>query len=182
VRVLANIEVMALEADKSERARKPFLFQTDWRQSRFRPDHTGLNPYENVLSPETVSGLDLQWTYVTGLDVQGSPAFANGVVYIGSDDGNLCALSSRTGAKLWSFPVGGYVWSAPAVFDGVVYVGSLSGPLYALDAETGAQLWSYAAGDIFGPSPEVVDGIAYIGMGNSSDDEAIYALNARTGS
>ena len=39
-----------------------------------------------------------------------SPAVANGVVYVGSDDGNVYALNATTGAKLWSYTTGGYVW------------------------------------------------------------------------
>ena len=32
-----------------------------------------------------------------------SPAVANGVVYVGSDDGNVYALNAATGAELWSY-------------------------------------------------------------------------------
>ena len=53
-----------------------------------------------------------------------SPAVANGVVYVGSDDNNVYALNATTGAKLWSYTTGGDVVSSPAVVNGVVYVGS----------------------------------------------------------
>jgi outer membrane protein assembly factor BamB len=56
---------------------------------------------------------------------------ANGVVYVGSDDGNVYALSASTGAELWSFTTPGPVSSSPAVADGVVYVGYWGG-VYAL--------------------------------------------------
>ena len=56
--------------------------------------------------------------------VDSSPAVANGVVYVGSDDDNVYALNASTGAKLWSYTTGGYVDSSPAVANGVVYVGS----------------------------------------------------------
>lgn len=69
-------------------------------------------------------------------------AVANGVVYVGSDDGNVYALNATTGAELWSFDTGGTV-SSPAVADGTVYVGSGNGEVYALDAATGGELWSY---------------------------------------
>ena len=55
--------------------------------------------------------------------VYSSPAVANGVVYVGSDD-NVYALNARTGALLWSYTTGEYVVSSPAVANGVVYVGS----------------------------------------------------------
>jgi len=62
------------------------------------------------------------------------PAVSNGVVYVGSLDANLYALSTVTGAKIWSFKTGSYVRSSPAVSNGVVYVGSLDGVLYAVNA------------------------------------------------
>ena len=52
-----------------------------------------------------------------------SPAVANGVVYVGSDDGNVYALNAATGAKLWSYATG-KLESSPAVANGVVYVGT----------------------------------------------------------
>ena len=75
-----------------------------------------------------------------------SPAVVNGVVYFGSDDGNVYALNASTGAKLWSYATGDGVDSSPAVANGVVYVGSDDGNVYALNASTGAKLWSYATG------------------------------------
>ena len=47
-------------------------------------------------------------SYLIEGDVYTSPAVANGVVYFGSDDGNLYALNSSTGAKLWSYATGGH--------------------------------------------------------------------------
>ena len=46
----------------------------------------------------------LLWSYTTGRQCESSPAVANGVVYVGSDDGNVYALNASTGAKLWSYP------------------------------------------------------------------------------
>src|SRR6266542_5628971 len=39
-----------------------FTVRTDWPQFHFTPQHTGYNPYENVLSPQNVSGLAVAWT------------------------------------------------------------------------------------------------------------------------
>jgi eukaryotic-like serine/threonine-protein kinase len=62
---------------------------------------------------------------------------ANGVVYVGSLDGNVYALNAPTGARLWSFATGNEVESSPAVADGVVYAGSDNGNLYAFDLAGG---------------------------------------------
>ena len=61
----------------------------DWAQFHFDLCHTGFNPYEFVLSPTTVVNLGPRWHYTTGFEVASSPAVANGVVYIGSDDNNM---------------------------------------------------------------------------------------------
>jgi len=55
----------------------------------------------------------------------------NGVVYIGSEDGNVYALNARTGAKLWSYFTGFRVTSCPAVANGILYVGSDFDHVYA---------------------------------------------------
>jgi outer membrane protein assembly factor BamB len=44
-------------------------------------------------------------------------AHRGGVVYVGSEDGNVYALSAATGAKLWSFATGIEVDSSPAAAD-----------------------------------------------------------------
>jgi outer membrane protein assembly factor BamB len=70
--------------------------------------------------------------------VYSSPAVANGVVYVGSDDNNTYALNATTGAKLWNFTTGSGVFSSPAVANGTVYVGSVDGNVYAIGNAAGA--------------------------------------------
>ena len=89
---------------------------------------------------------------------------ANGVVYIGSDDGNVYALNASTGAKLWSYTTG-TMRSSPAVANGVVY-SAADGNVYALNASTGAKLWSYSTGAV-GFLAHRVDGVVYIASVNT---------------
>jgi outer membrane protein assembly factor BamB len=149
-----------------------FLVRTDW--PRFHRDRTssGLNPYENVLHPRTVSGLKRAWSYRTAGQVTSSPAVANGVVYVGSDDHKLYALDAATGAFKWSFLTKNHVVSAPAVANGLVYVGSYDGKVYALNAATGARKWSYTTFGAVISSPAVADGLVYAG----SHDGKVYAF------
>jgi outer membrane protein assembly factor BamB len=56
---------------------------------------------------------------------------ANGVLYVGSHDGNIYALDASTGTELWSFTTGGFVNESPAISDGTVYVGSYDTHMYA---------------------------------------------------
>ena len=83
------------------------------------------------------------WTATTGAGIEAAPSVANGVVYVGSDDGRLyafdaagsshCAVSGgkKTCTPLWSHATGAAIYSSPAVSNGVVYVGSDDGKLYA---------------------------------------------------
>ncbi len=86
--------------------------------------------------------------------VTGSPAVANGVVYVGSGlgDGNLYALNASSGAKIWSYQTGSFIQVAPAVVNGVVFVGA-SNTLYALNASHGDFIWSYPTGGWRGRLP-----------------------------
>ena len=70
--------------------------------------------------------------------VRSSPAVANGVMYVGSDDHKVYALDAATGATKWTITTGDSVRSSPAVSNGVMYVGSGDHKVYALDAATGA--------------------------------------------
>jgi outer membrane protein assembly factor BamB len=136
------------------------------------------NPCEKVLTVHNVGRLELKWSYTTGNSLTtSSPAVANGVVYVGSEDDNVYALKASTGALLWKYTTGGQVWSSPAVANGVVYVGSYDNYVYALKASTGALLWSYTTGSGVWSSPAVANGVVYVG----SWDNNVYALKASTG-
>jgi hypothetical protein len=68
--------------------------------------------------------------------VESSPAVANGIVYIGSNDKNLYAIDAATGKEKWRFATGDWVDSSPAVANGIVYVGSNDKNLYAVGANS----------------------------------------------
>src|ERR1700693_2477372 len=73
--------VRAVQRTGKLNARAPFLVNTNWGQYGFRSDGTRDNHYENVLTPNTVGGLTLLWSFTTGGAVQSSPSVADGVVY-----------------------------------------------------------------------------------------------------
>lgn len=123
-----------------------------------------------------------RWRFATGERI-GSPAVADGAVYVGGKDGNLYALDGATGTERWRLYIGDYiVISSPPVVDGIVYVGSASpmsnveDNVYAVDAETAAERWRFATVGGF-TSPAVADGVVYVG----GNDGNVYALDAATG-
>jgi outer membrane protein assembly factor BamB len=75
------------------------------------------------------SGALLWSTLETQFLSASSPAVANGMVYIGSDNG-LAALDAKTGTGLWFYSTAPND-SSPAVANGVVYVGDRDGNIYA---------------------------------------------------
>jgi outer membrane protein assembly factor BamB len=48
----------------------------------------------------------------------------DGIVYVGSSDGNLYALDAMSGQEHWRFATREFVTSDPPVVDGVVYFGA----------------------------------------------------------
>ena len=118
-----------------------------------------------------------QWAFATGGWVRSSPAMVGGVVYVGSDDGKVYAITAASGLQRWSFRTGAEVVSSPAVAKGVVYVGSDDGKVYAIDAATGRKRWSFATDGWVRSSPAVTKGTVYV----SSGDFNVYALDAATG-
>src|SRR5207248_2843022 len=120
---------------------------------------------------DAATGAEL-WSFETVI-VASSPAVANGVVYVGSNDDNLYALDSATGAGLWSFSVP-YPESA-TVAHGVAYFGGwdMDGGLYAVDAATGAFLFYYSQPRWVGAAPAVVDGRVYVSASNGN----VYCLD-----
>ena len=108
-----------------------------------------------------------------------SPAVANGIVYVSSDQ-NLSALDASTGTLRWqhSAPYA-YGQSAPAVANGVVYLGSCNAnyfrPVYGLDAATGTVLWEYDTDSPFTirSSPAIANGMLFIG----SSDGSLFAFH-----
>jgi polyvinyl alcohol dehydrogenase (cytochrome) len=55
---------------------------------------------------------------------RGSVSVANGVMYVGSNSGEMYALDAATGNILWNFASGGSVIDGPSIVDGALYWGS----------------------------------------------------------
>jgi outer membrane protein assembly factor BamB len=162
--------------------------------------HTGV--YQ---APDAKNLGKLNWKYKTGGRICSSPAVADRVVYIGSEDSNLYAIHTESGVLNWVFKTGGAVSSSPAVYDQTVYFTSYDGFCYAVDARTGKEKWRFKTGgekkvgavglwtmkpagqymedlwDFFLSSPVInnqgSEPILYFG----SSDGNLYALDAETG-
>src|SRR5262249_56334497 len=108
--------------------------------------------------------------------VYGTPAVAEGRVFVPSSTGGSLTAFSVTGRQLWSRSTGSYVYSSPAAWDGRVFFGSYNGLLYGLSASSGSTLWTRSAGGRISGAAVVVDGIVYAGTTGR-----IIGADARTG-
>jgi len=125
--------------------------------------------------PSQMNSVD-DWDYFDS-----SPTVVDGVIYIGSGDGQLYAVDAATGQTNWTFKTNNKIRSSPAVVGGRVFFGNLDGYAYAVDATTGTNLWkfktsgnpNFPAGQVF-HSLTVSKGVVYFGC----RDSALYAVNA----
>jgi outer membrane protein assembly factor BamB len=121
--------------------------------------------------------------------VRSSPTVAANVVYIGSSDGGLYALDSKTGRLKWKYAAGAPVTSTPLVTDGLVVFTAHDGSIHALAVATGRRRWRVATGaerpqfwgheseDTWTSSPTPAGNLVLVGSGDGS----LYALELATG-
>ncbi len=144
----------------------------NWTQFRGNSSLTG------VSQSNVPSSLKQLWTYEAGDSIESSAAIVGGTVFIGSQKGELVALSLDNGSVYWKFPTGNPIGeSSPAYANGVVYIGDLGGWLNAVNASDGKKLWAHKANGEIKSSPVVVGDRVLIG----SYDEFLYCLSTRNG-
>ena len=175
----------------------------DWTAFLYSGGHSSYNAAATAITPADASTLTQAWQWATPASQNAgsnslfaSPTVANGVVYIGAEDGNFYAVNEASQTVLWSDFLGldtpktgscihhaqGIIATAtvaddPATGTATVYVNAPDGYLYALDAQTGAVIWkglvdtpSATANDYYSwSSPLVANGKVYVGISSDSD-------------
>ena len=116
------------------------------------------------------------WRAYLAASSKSTPAIADGVVYVGANDGNLRAFNSRTGKQLWAADTGAEILAEPLVDGGKVYSANGLGVVSAF-SKKGKQVWSFTAGDAVYSSPVMADGKVIFGC----NDGWLYAVDAATG-
>ena len=177
----SNGSLYALNATNGD---KIWSFSTDiiYSSPTFVDDVVYFAGSHTVYALNAKSGLMLWNNSITSAywGIYSSPAVANGVVYIGSDDHNLYALNATDGRQLWVYPTENWVESSPTVANGIVYVSSEDENLYALNAANGQKIWNYniTLDTANGESIAVANNVVYVLSGLNGE---IKALNAKTG-
>jgi eukaryotic-like serine/threonine-protein kinase len=143
--------------------------------SQFRGNHS----LTGVSQSNVPASLKQLWTYEAGESIESSAAIVGNTVFVGSQKGELVALSLENGSVYWKFSTGSPIGeSSPAYSNGVVYIGDYGGWLNALNASDGKKLWAFKTNGEIKSSPVVVGDQVLIG----SYDETLYCLSARNGS
>lgn len=83
------------------------------------------------------------WRVQTGLEISGGPGVDGELVFVGTRDAELVALSSETGEEQWRAPVSSEILSVPKSALGVVVVHTVDGKLFGFDVLDGRQIWLY---------------------------------------
>jgi outer membrane protein assembly factor BamB len=111
--------------------------------------------------------------------IQGSPAIAEGRVYIGSRDAYLYAFDLATGKRLWrTGRPAPWVVTSPVVWGRRIYYGSSDGQyVEAVDPDSGQRVWRVKTPDNVIASPVLADSILYVADMSGN----LFALDAATG-
>ncbi len=147
-----------------------------------------VNGGDGVLYAIDSSTGNLRWRVPVGdALVAGTPAVAEGVVYVAAQGHGLMALDLRSGTTLWQVDTHLPVRAAPMVVGSLLLVMAGANDLLCLDRATGKEYWEFKSEDVlsnFWPSqgfPAVTiddGGLAFAALGASTE---FNALNLRTG-
>ncbi|MBU1698878.1 MAG: PQQ-binding-like beta-propeller repeat protein [Candidatus Eisenbacteria bacterium] len=151
-----------------------------WPMAHHDLSHTG---YTSSSAPDTN---EIAWRHTTAEGIDAGPAVKDGMVFVGTNDGDVLCFDAFSGNLFWTFTTGDDVNSTPAIVDGKVYIGSNNHSIYCLPQfdpngdgviDPGEVVWSYATGTSVGSSPAVHNGRVFVG----SVDHNMYCLDALSG-
>ena len=131
------------------------------------------------LDRNNVDQLALKWVfaYPGALRARSQPLVHDGVIFVGSQAGDIYALDLESGCAHWTYSAGAEVRSSlslgevPGRDDPVLYMGDFSATVHAIDASDGSLVWRASVGDhpdatITG-SPKLHDGSLYVPISSS---------------
>ena len=131
------------------------------------------------LDRNNVDQLALKWVfaYPGALRARSQPLVHDGVIFVGSQSGDIYALDLESGCAHWTYSAGAEVRSSlslgqlPGRDDPVLYMGDFSATVHAIDASDGSLIWRSSVGDhpdatITG-SPKLHEGSLYVPISSS---------------
>ncbi len=138
------------------------------------------NTRESLVAFDLVDGRPA-WKRSYG-EVEVSPLWMDGKLYIGNLDGSFFCVEPATGDSVWRFTIPDNIRrmgirSSPAGFSTTVIFGADNGIVYALDADKGTLRWSYETGAPVMAPPTIMRGSVYA----ASLDGTLTCLDVGTG-
>ena len=145
----------------------------DWPLARGDAQATG------VAAETLPDNLEVLWKFKAEKNgaFEATAVIVDGVVYVGSFDGNLYAIDLSTGKKKWAYKTELGFSAAAAVRDGRVIAGDSDGKVYSLNAADGKVLWGFETGGEISGGPNFYKENVLIG----SQDATLYCLDAAMG-
>lgn len=117
------------------------------------------------------------WQTKTNDQIRSTPAYSEGKIVFGCDDGYIYVVEKITGAILWKFKTDASIQATPVIKDTIIYIGSSDKKFYAINLKNGGLIWNFkAGGQIFHPAA-VNDRVVIFG----SADSYIYCLDRMSG-
>jgi len=163
------------------------------------PAHDSYASSATTITVANASGVTSKWKDSTLGTFNASPTVENGVIYIGSENGDFYAIKASTGKVKWkkAFTISncsssGIVSTATvAKVNGVltVFFGAPDHYFYALNAATGATIWKTLIGQgttayYNWSSPTLANGYIYYGVGTAcghAGDDGEVSMNQTNG-
>ena len=141
------------------------------------PATDGANVYfsswDGSVQSVRIKGVVPQWKSDVGDPITTAPFIGGGKVFVGTANGKVAALDSRSGSVLWTFDTqGGNMAAQPVFAEGLVFAGGGQGTLFVLDAASGTERFTFSAGAGINSSPAFSGGVLYL----ASADGNLYAI------
>ncbi len=117
------------------------------------------------------------WRVYLGASSRCTPTVANGMVYVGANDGKLWAIEAKTGNVLWTAETGAEIVAEPLVVGDKVIIANGLGFVQAYTLK-GDKIWEFRADDAVYSSPTEVEGRIAFGCNSGK----FYILDPAQGS
>ena len=102
----------------------------------------------------------------------GTPAVANGMVYVSSESGKVFKVEESDGKPVWTFDAGAPTSKTVSVTPHYVLVGDAKGRVHIIDADTGEPAEQFEVDGPITSAPIVANDMLYVATGNGK----LYAI------
>ena len=143
----------------------------DWPVFRGNAQQSG------IAASELPDKLDILWRFEAKGEFEGTAAIVGGIVYVGSQDGHVYAVSLAKGEQKWKTKIGTPIRIGLAVDDVAVYAGDEDGKFHCLEIAAGQKRWMFDTEAEITSAPNLDGPRVLFGSG----DQLLYCLDKDKG-